>query len=396
MTDDGSIAPTALTGPPLPLPPPDNVASPPSVTGDATSLLEGDAAGEQQSTADEPSFVSPVARAARKDDGVGDYGQPASGGSNTSSRTPATTSRKKKKRAGGGRMAIKKRCKVTRQMLFHALTTDTQRECVPKEAGNRTHFYGTVKAGNSSMGWRIDFDILPEDEKRALIVGRNVKVVQDNEEEKPWDADEFEDDEPSEKRPKKMTPEQKALDDFLNLSDEDVCKLETIEIPWGRDGCANQKIVWKVHGETDHITESPWQVPDSPGPDLSHVDFDAPIIDNFFEHVFPDVKGHAKIIDKFLSDPRAKHHKTHNQLGHKFHDETAEDPDWLVKQCYTLLIAGATQLKNGIENLWKRGQSDGLSQCPDFGQHVEQKLFKCWKSAAAFAWADRKCWCCDK
>lgn len=85
-----------------------------------------------------------------------------------------------------------------------------------------------------------------------------------------------------------------------------------------------------------------------------------------------------------------------NSGTHKFHDAAADDPDWLVKQCYTLLIAGANQLENGVENLWKLGDSGGLTDYPDFGKYVDVNTFKCWLSAAVFAFADKKYWFQDK
>lgn len=128
-----------------------------------------------------------------------------------------------------------------------------------------------------------------------------------------WNDD---DDEPPTKKPKKLSPAQKHLDEFVTLSDLEVCKTTKLEIPWGRDGCMNQKVVWKVHSEMEYITKTPWEVSESPGPDLSHVDFSKPIIDNFFEHLFPDITGHEKIIDEILSDPRAPYHRTYLELGH--------------------------------------------------------------------------------
>jgi hypothetical protein len=59
----------------------------------------------------------------------------------------------------------------------------------------------------------------------------------------------------------------------------------------------------------------------------------------------PDVMGHGKTMDAYLADPQTSHHSMYLQLGHAFHDDKkAVDPDWLVKQCYTLLIAAVTEI----------------------------------------------------
>jgi len=71
------------------------------------------------------------------------------------------------------------------------------------------------------------------------------------------------------------------------------------------------------------------------------------------------ILGHAKIIDKFLSDPRASYNDTVVRDGIIFHDEDHNDPDWKVQQCYLLLIASATEIVSGVENFWKQGPSAG-------------------------------------
>ena len=60
-----------------------------------------------------------------------------------------------------------------------------------------------------------------------------------------------------------------------------------------------------------------------------------------------------------------------------------------------MLIAGCTELKNGISNLWKE-PSGGRQSFPDFGQYMNETLFKCFISAAPFAWAKKEHWFVDK
>ncbi len=76
----------------------------------------------------------------------------------------------------------------------------------------------------------------------------------------------------------------------------------------------------------------------------------------------------------------------------KFFDSTAPDPDWLVKQCYLLIIASATEIVNGIDNLWKAGPSVGRHNYPDFGQFVPINYFKAFASAAPFCWSPEQYW----
>ncbi len=104
------------------------------------------------------------------------------------------------------------------------------------------------------------------------------------------------------------------------------------------------------------------------------------------------VAGHAKIIDTYLSDPRATYHDTVVRDKIVFHDEDNSDPDWMVRQCYLLMIASATEICNGVENLWKKGPSIGRHEYPDFGQYIPVNYFKAFCSAAPFCWSEPKYW----
>jgi hypothetical protein len=60
-----------------------------------------------------------------------------------------------------------------------------------------------------------------------------------------------------------------------------------------------------------------------------------------------------------LADLKAKFYETVKHDKIKFHDEDAEDPDWMIFQAYTLLIVAASEIENGVDNLWKRGKGMG-------------------------------------
>jgi hypothetical protein len=86
----------------------------------------------------------------------------------------------------------------------------------------------------------------------------------------------------------------------------------------------------------------------------------------FFDKFFPSVVGHAKTIDEFHADPRSPFHTTVHDNRITFHDPKADDPDWKVKQACTLLVAAASKIENGADDLWKRGPSGGRHDHPDF------------------------------
>jgi hypothetical protein len=97
-------------------------------------------------------------------------------------------------------------------------------------------------------------------------------------------------------------------------------------------------------------------------------------------------------MDKYLNHPLAAEHVTYINEKMQFHDSEAEDPDWMVRQCYTLIIAGASEMENGVENLWKKGAASGRRNHPDFDQYIDKNVFKAFKYAAHFCFAEEEHW----
>ena len=80
----------------------------------------------------------------------------------------------------------------------------------------------------------------------------------------------------------------------------------------------------------------------------------------------------------------------------KFHNDTADDPDWQVKQCYLVMIAAAEEVENGIDNLWRHGKSKGRRDYPDFEKYIPKNYFKVFSAAAPLCWAAKELWFKDK
>lgn len=82
------------------------------------------------------------------------------------------------------------------------------------------------------------------------------------------------------------------------------------------------------------------------------IDFDNRGLDDiFFEEFFPCVEGHAALINEFYSNINAPMCETVHNDKIKFHDPESADPDWLVKQCYLLMIAAVCEADKGVSNL---------------------------------------------
>ena len=60
------------------------------------------------------------------------------------------------------------------------------------------------------------------------------------------------------------------------------------------------------------------------------------------------------------------------------------------------MIAVVSEVEQGVENLWKRGRSNGRRDYPNFGRHMSKNMFKAFQSAAPHCFAEKKHWCIDK
>ena len=63
-----------------------------------------------------------------------------------------------------------------------------------------------------------------------------------------------------------------------------------------------------------------------------------------------------------------------------------------MKLCVTLVIVAALKVQNGVENLWKRGDSDGFEPHADFGQYLPENYMKAFIAGFPFLFCDKKYW----
>ena len=188
---------------------------------------------------------------------------------------------------------------------------------------------------------------------------------------------------------KAKIPWVKAMNESAKLDKEVLKTVPKFFLPYNLTGAG---VEWKVEMDGDELDYSSFDV-ESPEIDI---DMTKSISDNIFNLMFPSVEGYRKIIDEYLSDSHSSYYSTYKQTKKTFHRETAQDPDYLVKQSYLVLIAGCTEFENGISNLWKSGESGGWRKYLDFGMYMSENVFKLYISAAPFAWAKKEHWFTDK
>jgi hypothetical protein len=157
--------------------------------------------------------------------------------------------------------------------------------------------------------------------------------------------------------------------------------------------------VWTILQDGEHIRkeEDPMIYPDELEVN-SNIDFDDDqnLSEILFREFMPSIEGHAILMDEYLSDTRAAYYATTQQRSIKFHQPDNPDPDWIVKNCYLLLLAAATEADVGVENLWKAGDSGCLHPYANFGKFVPLEYFKAFQSCAHFMFCNREHWFKDK
>jgi len=308
-----------------------------------------------------------------------------------------TTSRgkkKKKKDPNEGVIKVGCRIRVLHKELKHCLRQQEQRDAIRRNPNN-TFYYGTVISGDSKNGYTTQIDSLPDEHQYVFLTRKKLYAMKPGSEEPPFDhelhmiqtcatIDDLK---------KKKTPSQESTDEFLSTGKYHIAGSTIFEHKFGKGD--DDYIAWKIHGDTEYVN-IPFKLPekveykkDLPwNPTVANNNYNT----LFFDKFFPSIKGHAAIIDKYLSSPECEFHNTVVNDKIVFHDPEAEDPDWRVRVCYTLLIAAASEIEVGVENLWKSGPSGGRHSYPDFGKYMPINYFKAFQHAAAYCWCPEDFW----
>jgi len=314
-------------------------------------------------------------------------------------RSKKCTSAKKeapKKKKSMKYMQIGSRVKLMRMYLIHRLKTPEQRACAPPSLRNNAWFYGTIKSGSGRSRFTVKFDALPLKQQEIAGIDRvQLKLHKDKEEllYDPQAEEEYE----LEKRfneEKAKSPENLSVKKFLEKSNEEIKEATSFTYHLDKNDLS-KKIDWKIHANREFINDCPIyeKLKEKTKPQFKkQIDRKKSIADNFFDLVLFDLKGTAKILDKYLNDTRCSMHLTYVGDKIKFHDETNEDPDWKIKRCILVLIAAAGENEKGVEALWASGKGEGRKLKPDFGKYVAQNEMKCFLNGAAYMFADEDYW----
>ncbi len=326
--------------------------------------------------------------------------------SNLLSRQPSRFT--KKQTIGTG-----KRVFVERKIVKYRVPVDTPGYAVLQlYQSDKFRFYGTVvgKPPNSKL-YKVQLDLLPSDCNEILVVRKDITVLAKGEEETAYDPQHdavIEECEVTE-QPQAKKPSDHIGDSYkaFSLLDTELQALATnFKLKYG-DG-DNDELMWKILSETEQITVCPMEteqasnpIPDKPFTDDIPWDKDPNKVDYntiLFEKFFPSVVGKARVLDEYLSHDSTNPEQPNvwksriEKDNIKFHRPDAEDPDALLKICLTLMVTAVLEVHKGVAGLWRRGNSSGMKEFPNYGQYIPKDYFKAFLHGFPYLWADRKYW----
>jgi Transposase IS4 len=317
--------------------------------------------------------------------------------------SPGTTTarqkdKSKKRKDGsttGSRITPGKRVKVRKKEFFQLCSIEAQHFI--KNYNENYNFYGNVISGSGNKGWKIEFDLLPVDHKQVVVARKKIALVAVGDEEAPYDKagdiERYLSTTSTKKKKKQQSSFQQSDGAFRALSEEDQAKATVFNMHWNKDN--EDPLVWKIYKDNEYITrqEDPCSYPDGVQfkEELDFINRD--LATTLFEDFFPSITGMALRMDEYYEDIRAPYYQTVVKEGIRFHRADDEDPDWVVKNCFLLLLAAAGEVKLGIDNLWKSGPCPGgRRDYADFKRYVPVHYFTAWKSAMPLMWCDRSFW----
>jgi hypothetical protein len=327
---------------------------------------------------------------------------------------PGETTARKKRKAPVPKIKVGANVLVRQDHLF-TVSTEEQGVWVTNYPKNH-EFLGVIKKGKSGIGYAVAMDIFPIDKKEVFIVSQYLKLAPPGFLEKTYDppdeslfeingSDDDGDELPGQEIPdaavtthnighRKRTDYQKmGEENFLTLGKKALQTVDSYDYFYGKD----KVIQWQILQDGVNVpkSEDPMKVPTT----LHYkkqINFQSDRLDIiFFDHFWPSVKGHGKLMDEYHSDPRSSNHATYVSSNFQFHEPDPtihQDPDWKIKQCYLLMLAAVTESDVGVDNLWLKGKSKGRHNYANFGKYMPQNMFKMWQTSAVYMFCDNKDW----
>ena len=120
-------------------------------------------------------------------------------------------------------------------------------------------------------------------------------------------------------------PLAECMREFCDQLTQSLKESKVFNMQWGKN--ETDKIEWRILMDSEHMDIGNLVVPSSPSIKELNVLYDCSMVENFLALVFPSIAGHAKLIDKFHSNPRSSMYVTVKCEKIMFFNEASNDPD---------------------------------------------------------------------
>jgi hypothetical protein len=329
----------------------------------------------------------------------------------TDATTTAWGGKKKSIACRKGVRVVVKRKMLKTSILIPGAAWDTIKD-MPDDA----QLYGTCSSSCAKGCFMITFDLLPCESNQVSISRRHLRPLAKDEDEPEFSHQQAQEEMkvedqgmvPSELeceeeeggtgasashggQKKKVNYSKESQDEFLQLPIEDHRNAKSFIHKYGPG--ENESIIWTILQDDEQILEDTIDHPPKHQSLLTmNILWDVrkeavSFNDVFFDHFFPSLAGKARLMDEFYRDPRSGMAATITNDNIKF-ERRGTDPNFLLKICVTLMIAGGNEVHNGVALLWKQGLCYGFCDYPNFAQFLPKNYFEAFVHAFPFMWAD--------
>jgi len=296
------------------------------------------------------------------------------------------------------------RIKCRRSQIFHCLSPNLQKY-LPREDPNYQNYFGSVVRKNKKRKdptHDIRLDIFADNEIATNLRGDCFRTFNPDNDEIPVDP----------KYLKNNEEEAVLVDEEIKDAVETVCEkdfvsqdrqtLLTAKTFTHKYNQKKEPVNWTILSADEHVTNCDKfkdildDVED--GPKISSaLDFNLSHGEFFLKHMWPDMTGFGRRIDKYHASVESKYFNTVKDRKIKINCPDMEDPDFKVKQAVLLVVKSTVVPGTGVDQFFRCGTLPGSNEniyYPDFGKFMDINEFKV--IVHAYMWGDKNLWYRDQ
>jgi hypothetical protein len=171
--------------------------------------------------------------------------------------------------------------------------------------GNTYNVYGTVNQGASgNRGWDAQFDMFSlKNNTVKCITRQNLVMLEEGYDEpecdRPVDIVALDS---SFKSRAQVENCKTPKEEFLLMDTDDLTSVRAFKLQWGKE--KSDMIDRNILEDSEDVDLGMPAVEDHTATDNIEFDGDTTLSQTFFDHIFPSIVGHSKLMDEYFSDPK--------------------------------------------------------------------------------------------